>query len=45
MGCGFKCENNDILFPTNAVNVNFLLMFTVKTKGKLNAVAPTAGIC
>jgi hypothetical protein len=43
MGCRFQCENNETIayIPTalKAVNVNFIAD-AVKTKGKLNAVAP-----
>jgi hypothetical protein len=44
MGCRFNVENNETIayIPTalKAVNVNFIADVAVKTKGKLNAVAP-----
>jgi hypothetical protein len=47
MGCRFQCENNETIayIPLKAVNVNFIADVAVKTKGKLNAVAPaTSGV-
>jgi hypothetical protein len=49
MGCRFQCRNNETIayIPTalKAVNVNFIADVAVKTKGKLNAVAPaTSGV-
>jgi hypothetical protein len=47
MGCRFQCENNETIayIPTALKAVNVFTDVAVKTKGKLNAVAPaTSGV-